>query len=255
MIDDIAIVYSLQDSAGKNIVNELKKLNSSLPVYSFDEDSIFIDLKDIKEEIIIFVSKHQSKAGKKSLTCHSIGNFGKAEVGGKDKTLVPTKAKLLGNFVRGLNEKKEVYGLDEYEVCYEVTHHGPYSEKSCLFIEAGGTEKEWSDLTACKAIAETIISGIEKENEDIIVIGFGGGHYAPEFTKASLRNNYSFGHICPKYNLENLNMEMVNEMIKKSKAKEIVLDWKGLGKEKDRINELCENTGLPIRRVRKLKKN
>ncbi|MDD3160058.1 MAG: D-aminoacyl-tRNA deacylase [Candidatus ainarchaeum sp.] len=241
---NLAIVYSNIDQAGINIINELKKLNCKLPIYAFDEESIFINLDKLSENQIIFVTKHMSKAEKKSLTVHSIGNFDKAEFGGLDKKLVLANPKLAGIFLRNLEKYAKELNLKEYEICYEVTHHGPYSEKLCIFIEVGGTEKEWSDLEACKIIAKTILESINKENKDLVAIGLGGGHYAPEFSKVTKRTNISFGHICPKYNLENLTFELLNEMIEKSNANLIVIDYKGLGKEKEKIKEFCEKIKL-----------
>jgi D-tyrosyl-tRNA(Tyr) deacylase len=44
---------------------------------------------------------------------------------------------------------------------------------------------------------------------------------------------------------------MLNQMIAKSieKVRYIIVDWKGLGKEKNRIMTLVENTGLEVLRV------
>ena len=44
---------------------------------------------------------------------------------------------------------------------------------------------------------------------------------------------------------------MLNQMIAKSieKVTYIIVDWKGLGKEKDRIMKLVDNTGLEVLRV------
>ena len=44
---------------------------------------------------------------------------------------------------------------------------------------------------------------------------------------------------------------MLNQMIAKSieKVRYIIVDWKGLGKEKNRIMRLVENTGLEVLRV------
>jgi D-tyrosyl-tRNA(Tyr) deacylase len=44
---------------------------------------------------------------------------------------------------------------------------------------------------------------------------------------------------------------MLNQMIAKSieKVRYIIVDWKGLGKEKNRIMTLVENTGLEVLKV------
>ena len=43
-------------------------------------------------------------------------------------------------------------------------------------------------------------------------------------------------------------------MIAKSNASEIILDWKGLKGNKERISLLCEQTSLKISRVQQLLK-
>ena len=68
------------------------------------------------------------------------------------------------------------------------------------------------------------------------------------------RQKYAFGHICPKHNLENLNLDLLWEMIRKSGADEIVLDWKELKENKAKIVELTKITKLKINRVQNLLK-
>jgi len=102
-------------------------------------------------------------------------------------------------------------------------------------------------------LAKTVLE-TEKSNEDKVVIGLGGGHYCPDFTKLALRKNYSFGHICPQYALENLDLDLLTQMIEKSKAEQIVLDWKGLKSWKEKVVSLCENSGLAFERSQRLLK-
>ena len=55
-----------------------------------DKESIYCENLDreINADILIFATKHQSGAGTKSLSVHIPGNFGKAEMGGKEKLIV-----------------------------------------------------------------------------------------------------------------------------------------------------------------------
>ena len=124
-----------------------------------------------------------------------------------------------------------------------------------MHIEIGSSEEEWKDEEQGRVIAETVIENTFKENNDKSVIGIGGGHYAPDFTKLALRKNYSFGHICPQYALEALDSNLVEQMISKTGAEEIILDWKGLKSWKQKVVSLCEESGLPFERVRRLLKN
>ena len=221
----ICIVISKQDIASMNIAKLLLSmerwkekdgiyLNDGKMLYFIEDVHIYHDNVDKEVEslgyspnTIIFASRHASIAKKRTLSIHAIGNFSKAEYGGKDTTLVPCNPLLMRDALELLKEK----GLEEYETCYEATHHGPYLEKPCFFIEVGSTEKEWKDERACRAIAETILEMEERQHE--IAIGIGGGHYAPRFTDMALEKDIAFGHIAAKYAVPYLNEEMLRKMI------------------------------------------
>ena len=252
-MEKIAIVVSNSSIASKNIADKVKEIGipSWAQFYEFEEDEIDLPLDQVEEEQIIVLSKHKSVAGTKSFTVHSLGNFDKAEFGGENKTLVNSMAQIQTNLLRGLNEKND----SEHLVCFEVTHHGPFTEKKVCFIELGSGESEWANTKSAETIAKVVIEDTIKENNDKIVIGIGGGHYAPAFTKLALRKNYSFGHICPQYALETLDSNLLTQMIEKTGATEIVVDWKGLKNWKEKVISLCEESGLPFERVQRLLKN
>jgi D-aminoacyl-tRNA deacylase len=254
----IALVYSLEDDAGVNIANQIKKLGvpNWAEFYEVNTDIIFADLRRVKEDTVVFLSKHKSEVGTKSLTVHMLGNFGEAKFGGRARELSGTAPRIAANYLRALNEKNLTSGLTKqgFVVSLEVTHHGPLSQKNCVFIELGSSPIDWKNESAAKVIAETVIEATLKENKDKIVIGLGGGHYAPDFTKLCLRQNYAFGHICPRHQLENLSNDLVEQMLRKSGASEIILDWKGLKENKERVVWLCQKTKLPFERVQNLLK-
>jgi D-aminoacyl-tRNA deacylase len=263
-----AIVVSEKDIAGMNIKERLLegytfigkgsdyelKENKNISLHIIKEDTIHSEELDkrIEADIFIFATRHKAKAGIKTLTCHTPGNFGKAEFGGRDKKLCVAYANLMKKAYLKLKENSE--GLDYY-VSLECTHHGPYIEKPCMFIEIGSTEDEWRDEKAAKAVAKTIID-IIKGNipEDKAAIGLGGLHYCDNFNKLLERSDIAVGHICPKYNLENLDEDMLKQMTEKSKenAEFVILDWKGLGKEKQRIVELLEKLKIKYLRTDKI---
>ncbi|MFA5125715.1 MAG: D-aminoacyl-tRNA deacylase [archaeon] len=254
----IALAYSIKDPAGVLVAKKIEEIGKPdwAEFYCFEEDIIFINPEKIKEKEIIFLSRHQSESGTKSLTVHSIGNFGEAKFGGKARELCGAMPKVCANYLRTLNEKNVSSGLVKqgFVVTMEVTHHGPFSNKKCLFIEIGSTPADWKNELAAEIIAETVVNETLKENNDKIVVGLGGGHYSPDFSKLVLRQPYSFGHICPKHQLENLNKDLLKQMIVKSGAQEIILDWKGLKENKERMVELCKKTDLPFQRVQTLLK-
>ncbi|MEK6958671.1 MAG: D-aminoacyl-tRNA deacylase [archaeon] len=259
-MEKIALIVSKTDIAAQLILEKINEIGFPgwAVLYTFEEDSIHVDASKIKESKMVFLSRHASAAGTKSLTVHHIGNYGKALYGGEDKLLSGTLPILCANYLRALEKKCNSSELSAkgFSVCLEVTHHGPLIEKGVLFIEVGGTENEWKNEAAAKVIAETVIEETEKsftlEQNNTIVVGLGGGHYAPDFTKLILRQPYAFGHICPKYALGELDEDLLKQMIEKSGAKEIILDWKGLKENKEKVVKLCEATGLPIKRVQNL---
>lgn len=221
----LCIIISKEDIASMNIAKwllSLEKWKDREKIYINEEkliyfiDDMHIYHNDVDKEIeslgysidtIIFASRHASVAEKKTLTVHPIGNYSKAEFGGKDSELVPCNPLLMRNALQLLKEKN----LEKYEVCYEATHHGPYLKKPCFFIEVGSTEKEWNDERACKAIAETILEMEERKYD--VAIGVGGGHYAPRFTEIALEKGTAFGHIAAKYAVKYLNDEMFDKMV------------------------------------------
>jgi D-aminoacyl-tRNA deacylase len=175
------------------------------------------------------------------LTIHSPGNFGPAGAGGNELELGIAPALYLREGLRRLQE----HTIDLFEVCFEATHHGPTSFPfPVVFVEVGSTEKEWDNLDACNAVAETInlLFTAEPENTPS-AIGFGGGHYAKKFSQAG---EYAVGHICPKYNLINLDFKMIEQMIEKTTPKPSIalVEKKGLGKEKEKVVTLLKETGL-----------
>ncbi|MEK6972957.1 MAG: D-aminoacyl-tRNA deacylase [archaeon] len=268
------VVISEKDPAGMNIREELlrefefkpngKKFEGKevLQYKNFEilltqERQVFADsVNSYETDLFIFASTHASKTGKPCLTVHPIGNWGKAELGGKDKTLVKTSAEVLSNYLRGLKFYVEENKLN-YDVCLEATHHGPYLEKPTIFIELGSSEKQWSDKNAANAIAKTIVNYFNfNETKPTVCIALGGNHYCSEFTKLVLRKNYAISHICPEYALQNFNEDNLKQMIEKTVEKVdcILIDEKGLGKENLRVKEILQKSGMRIEKVRKLLK-
>src|SRR3989338_6875069 len=107
---DIAIVVSKKDPAGMNIREQLLQFQQFPSVIGSKKVNLFVREegiteteaagKEISAGVFIFASRHVSKAGVHSLSVHSIGNWGKALGGGKDKTLVPAPAILMKGFFK-----------------------------------------------------------------------------------------------------------------------------------------------------------
>ncbi len=249
-----AIIASKKDPAGMNIASFLEKENLdkyNSKLYFVEKESIYnenID-KEIEADLFIFATKHRSVKGVDSLSCHAPGNWSKAEAGGINKKLCIAPAVLLKRAFLELNK----LGKDlHHEVTLEVTHHGPYLEKPSMFIEIGSDEKNWQNKKAGKIISDVIIKLLKNNNKDYkVAFGIGGPHYCNTFNKVLLRTDIAIGHICPKYQLENLDKEMISQAIEKTKEKVdfVLLDWKGLGKEKQRIVDLLKELDLEFERT------
>ncbi len=269
-----SIVVSKEDVGGMNIYSRLienfdfketereyrgnkfwESKKAGMELLLIDTLHIFSEhLDELNSEFIIFASRHSSKSGKPTLSVHPVGSWGKAELGGKDRELGPASAALMKNYLISLEEKKEALGLD-FEVSYEATHHGPGLKTPCCFIEIGSTENEWGNEKAGLAIAETIMERTEFK-ECKAAIGVGGLHYNHYFTKIALSTEYGFSHMCPKYALPHFNEEMLKKAIAASmeSIEAIIVEQKGLSKEKIRIMEFLEKQNLPIIKARNLKK-
>ena len=252
-----AIIASKKDPAGMNILNSLKNLDLTkydAEIYEIQEELIYVENidKKIKSDIFIFASHHQSKEGIHSLSCHAPGNWGKAEAGGIDNQLCFTNAVFLKEIFLLLNQKNT---LKEFQVTMECTHHGPYLEKPCFFIEIGSDAEQWNNQEAGSIIAEVIIEFLKRDNdfkEYEVAVALGGTHYLATLNKIQLNSNIAIGHTCPKHQLQNLNRDMLLQAMEKTIPKPdfVLLDWKGLGKEKQRILKIIEE--LKIKRSDKL---
>lgn len=159
---------------------------------------------------VVFLSLHRAASGKRSLTVHPIGNWGPAKYGGKARTVVASAPHLMSSLLRRL--RTEAAGLD-FEVTFEVTHHGPYLETPTLFIEIGSSEATWGDREAAQAIARSLLDVTVSEYP--VAMGIGGGHYAPRFTDSSLAKQVNFGHMLPSYALDLSDREALADMIRR----------------------------------------
>jgi D-aminoacyl-tRNA deacylase len=262
----IAIICSTKDEASMNIREQLlpyfketdkkfdnhniyKKQNkkNNLTLYTTDTEPVYCENidKKIDADLFIFATKHVSKSGIHALSVHFPGNWGKAELGGKDKKLCIAPSSFLKEAFLEL-EKLDT----DYEIIQECTHHGPYLKKPVMFIEIGSDVKQWKDKKAGKHIAEVILKITKKIPKYKTVIAFGGLHHSPNFKKILLNTEFSVSHVCPKYNLENLDAKMIKQAIEKTQEKVdfIVLDWKGLGQEKQGIIELLKELNIKYKK-------
>jgi len=258
-----AIIASKQDLAGKNIFKHIHENFPELTCYLIKEDSIYAESidKKIPGDFFIFATKHSSKEERKTFSIHAPGNFNKADFGGRQGRICKTSAFFLKHLFIILNSETKKANSD-YEMTLEVTHHGPYLEKPCCFIEIGTTEEEWQDIKAGEIITRTISKAIKTFNQEQakkewkVVVGIGSPHYTPNFNKIQLNSEYAISHIIPNYVFP-INEEMIKEAINKTEEKVslAILDWKGMrGEERQQVIKILNNLNLKYKRTSEIEK-
>ena len=279
----VLIVCSLKDLASINIKkglleqsnwDELDKFEDNI-VYrnSSMKDVVLITIKDrkithenleeeVKEKLgiepkqAIFISRHRSKTGEPTLTVHPIGNYGEAEFGGKTKTLSKSSPKLMAHLLRIMKKNVEEAKL-YHKVCLEVTHHGPYMSIPTLFAEVGSDETEWEKQEPADIVAKSILEMLksyhyeEELPDDIpVLVGVGGGHYAPRFTDVVFEKKAAFGHMIPRYHIDagNIDGEMFEKALQETpNVSAVYLHRKSLKKAQIReYRQWFENKGFRV---------
>jgi D-aminoacyl-tRNA deacylase len=204
-------------------------------------------------DMFIFLSKHRSQSSVPTLTCHSTGNFSADNsYGGNPRQIAISYPSLQKAYLRAITAARQ--RVPEYEVIIEATHHGPTSlNKPVLFVELGSSEKQWADENAAAVICETLLDILHNGfgRCEKVGIALGGTHYPRKFNKLLLESTFGLAAVASKHNLEAIDHAMLNQMIEKSieEVTHIVLDSKGLGREKDRILKMAEKTPLELYQV------
>ena len=198
-------------------------------------------------EYYVFASTHKSASNFPSLTVHTPGNWGSADLGGKPRTLnfaYASKVKVAAQKMLELSPS-----LPGWQVSVEVDHHGPSLARPVLFAEIGSTEKEWDNPLAGEIVAKAIAAAIRSRETFPTHVGFGGTHYAPKFTPRILNGGVAMGHMISGYSLERsgADEEMVRQAVEKNveKIESVLVDWKGIRKEaKDQLVKTLESAGI-----------
>ena len=198
----------------------------------------------IKVDDMVVLSRHSSSSGKPTLTVHPIGNYRSNEMGGKAETLVKADPHLMTGTLR------EISGVNRdpvYSVSFEVTHHGPFVSVPTMYLEIGSDESHWGDTVAAGVLVDSLLSA---EEEDFpVVVGVGGGHYAPRFTDLVLSKKVDMGHMVPNYQTNEASDEDVARMIssaaKASDTDMVYVHRNSMkGPEERRINSIIDSLGF-----------
>ncbi len=227
--------------------------NDSVQLVTSNRDLIYSDHLegDLEAEVFIFCSRHRSESGKPSLLVHSTGNLGaEAAFGGSSYSLSVSVASLVSVALRTLYHERNDRNLSDFDVSLEVTHHGPTAlDTPMLFVELGSDEHYWTHEIGASIVAEAVMKCANAPIGAESVIGFGGTHYASKFNKLVLSEEYRIGHMAPKYALDGITEEVVNQMIHRSaeKVTAAVVDWKGTNaKQRDTFVPMLEQLGIEV---------
>jgi len=275
----ILLVSSNKDPASLNIANQIlqqypfqKTLGTfqNNPVYTANLNKKFVtfirlneasvDAQNLPEnfpdaELIIFISRHSSQSGTPTLTVHPPGNFAGADFGGLPQTVSVSPATAMSNTLKMLMFYQQKLGLTDYEVSFEVTHHGPSLNVPAMFVELGSSMQQWTDSNAAYAVACATIFAIEtfeSKPTQKAVIGIGGTHYNKKFTQMALNGEVVFGHMISKYAVVNVDASLLKHCVERSleQVSEVLLDWRGIrGEDKSGLLDALDVSGLVYRKI------
>jgi D-aminoacyl-tRNA deacylase len=271
----ILIVASERDVASRNIARRLMEDHDfdrfeepfrDRPVYGRSLEGREVRLILLREELIraqyldglfspeliIFVSRHESRSRIPTLSVHTPGNLGEARHGGIPRRVSVAAANAMRAALREMATQREERGLTDYQVSYECTHHGPSLDAPAMFVEVGSSLREWEDAEAAAAVAHAAVAAALNASDVPAALGVGGPHYNRKFTRISLENELAFGHIIPKYALRGLDLEVLRQCVERTvePVGTAVLDWKGMsGDDRRRVVEALREASLEIRRA------
>jgi D-aminoacyl-tRNA deacylase len=195
---------------------------------------------------LAFVSRHAGETGR-LLTAHVTGNFGPATYGGEAQTL----ARAAPGAEKRVIDALATHAPDGYDVGIECTHHGPTNTSvPSLFVELGSDEPQWTDADAARAVARSVLdlrgtgadwyggadgttdapNAPDASNANPRhVVGFGGGHYAPRFTRIVRETEWAVGHVGADWALAEMgapdaNAEVIEQAFARSHADLAVIE-------------------------------
>ena len=257
---ELLVAYQ-KDPAGHNIAKFIsQEMEKNGDVYK----GKYFDLAIISSPVIsadwleekfdydgyVFLSKHAAESGVLALTCHNTGNFSDAKFGGYDRQVSIPHTSIQKSYIQSLWKSRNKFS--QFQITIEATHHGPTAlPKPALFIEVGTTEKEWNDTNLCNSVGQIIIDVMKEQKKSYpIAICFGGTHYPEKFTNELIHGKYSLGTVVPKHALEQIDESLFSHIIERNVgATAALLDWNGMGKNKQKILGMLESTDLEIIRL------
>jgi len=242
-----------ETSIGNPVFSKTLADGKTVKLVYIDQDSVNTQslVFPLPLSLLVFLSRHKSLSGTPTLSVHTPGNLGDAEMGGLPRTVSVSPASAMKEALKTMKEAQVKKGL-EYEVSYECTHHGPSLNVPTMFVELGSSEKQWQDREAAEAVAKGALAAAAAKTADYAALGIGGPHYNMKFTRKALETETAFSHIIPKYAVSKLDTEVLKQCAEKTVelVKKAVLDWKGItGVDKSRLLGLLAEVGLEVEKI------
>lgn len=203
-------------------------------------------------ELAVFISRHSSQSGKPTLSVHVSGNFADAGLGGLPKCVSIAPANAMHTALKKLYELRMQFGLGDFSVSYEATHHGPSLDVPCMFVELGSSEVQWRNELGAKAVAMVALSAFDAMQTVPVVLGIGGTHYNQKFTELALSDKAAFSHMIPKYAVPQVDSDMLLQCVNKThgKVSHAILDWKGIqSKDKPDLLKALKDVNLSYTKI------
>jgi D-aminoacyl-tRNA deacylase len=273
----ILIVTSSKDPAGLNIKKQiLRNYPFNATEETYQKNSVFsnklhgaeVKLITLNEEavnaqylpdhfsdlsLVVFISRHSSQSGTPTLSVHTPGNFGTAELGGLPRSVSISPATAMRNALTALLRYRTDTSA-KYEVSYECTHHGPSLNAPTMFVELGSSPPQWNDMDAAETVAHATMEAISKygHTRNSAALGIGGTHYNQRFTRWALEGKAIFSHMIPKYALGYVDSEILSQCVEKTVEKVdcAILDWKGIRSDnKENLLSSLEEIRLPYVKI------
>ena len=190
-------------------------LIEGLHIWADGIDLVHESVTGYEVDDVLVLSKHASASETPALTLHAIGVPGeiphgnRARSGGITGKVVPPST-MFAHLFRTMSRIAIEDNLDqEYDITLETTHHGPLLDKPTLYLEIGSTLDRWEDKRAARVWSKTISQCLGLEGEDSlrwggtgeVMLGLGGGHYAPRHKAVISETEVWVGHILANYAL------------------------------------------------------
>ncbi len=248
MTENIAFIGTTADDASITIYSYFRERDQNKERYFLADRRLPLlddveEIVDKKYDIIVFLSRHSSEKKVNSITVHPVGNFSRADLGGKEGEICPSSPELQTAMLRRMIS---AYHGEKYAVTFEATHHGPLTERPIIFAEIGTEEENWKDPVALDVLYKGATEYKKESYPNYVAVG--GGHYAPKFSSYIVENKVNVGHIISKYRLQEIGEREINMAVERTEnCRGFIVDKKGTKSEGYNIvKKVSEERGLEI---------